>query len=136
MNGHAFIATAKTFEARDKLRSAHAAVETLSSLAVLPGLQPQLAALLAALEGHEAVLEAYARALKEVMWEKPDWTTDEQILKDQLRDVERGIRIHKRGNGPGTIVRHIEALRGHIEADLKLEYAARRARWCVPCPLR
>lgn len=50
MNGQVFIATAKCYEARDKLRSAQAAVETLSGLAVLPGLQPQLETLLAALE--------------------------------------------------------------------------------------
>lgn len=66
MNGLVYLATVKCFEARDKLRAAQAAVETLAELGVLPGLKPELEALLEALEGHAATLEAYTRTLNDM----------------------------------------------------------------------
>lgn len=59
-----YLAVVKCYEARDKLKAAQTAVETLSGLALVPGLQPQLEALLEALTGHCAQLEAYTSALR------------------------------------------------------------------------
>lgn len=51
------------------------------------------------------------------------YRTDEQVIREQIKDVEKGIRIHQRAKNPAMLVRHLEARLKQLNDELE------RLRW-------